>query len=146
MRAPKDLVCGLLLAGFGAVYFWLAHDYGMGSAARMGPGYFPRALGALLVVLGVLLAARSLVIDGAPFESFSMRPFLVLSAAIMIFGLLLRPLGLVIAVIILVVVGSLAGRSFRWGQVALLAVVLATFSTLAFPIGLGLPIPVWPRF
>jgi hypothetical protein len=145
MRAPKDLICGLLLAGFGAAYFWLAHAYGMGTTSRMGPGYFPRALGALLVVLGLAMAARSFVVAGTPIERFTLRPFVVLSTAVILFGVLLRPAGLVVAVIVLVVVGSFARAEWRWRDVLLLAVGLAAGATVAFPIILGLPLPILPR-
>ena len=145
MRAPKDLICGLLLAAFGTTYFWLSLAHGMGTAARMGPGYFPRALGALLVVLGIAIAARSFVIAGARLERFSPRPFLVIATAVALFGLLLRLAGLPVAIVVLVLVGSLAGRDWSWRQTSALAVGLAVLSTLAFPLALGLPIPIWPK-
>ena len=144
MKAPKDLICGLLLIAFGGIYFWLSQAYSMGTPARMGPGYFPRLLGVLLVVLGLAIAARAFVIAGPQLARFSPRPFLVLSTAIVLFGLLLRPAGLVVAVIVLVGVGSLAAPQWSWRTVLVLAVVLAAFSVAAFPLALGLPLPIWP--
>ena len=37
-----------------------AANYPLGTAARMGPGYFPRILGILLIVLGAALSLRAL--------------------------------------------------------------------------------------
>ena len=37
----KRFLCGLMFIGIGAVAIYIAQDYPMGSALRMGPGYFP---------------------------------------------------------------------------------------------------------
>ncbi len=63
MRSPKDLVAGLLFIAVGIAAIAIAANYTLGTAARMGPGYFPRILGILLIVLGAILALRSLRLE-----------------------------------------------------------------------------------
>ena len=65
IRNPKDFGSGCLFAGFGLVAVVLGATYPAGTAARMGPGYFPRALGIILIVLGAILIFKSLRTTGA---------------------------------------------------------------------------------
>ena len=48
IRHPKDFYSGLIFIGFGLAAIIIGSNYAMGTAARMGPGYFPRILGILL--------------------------------------------------------------------------------------------------
>jgi putative tricarboxylic transport membrane protein len=116
----------------------------MGNAVRMGPAYFPTVLGGLLAVLGLAILIQSLVIAGPKVSAFVFRPLILIIVAIVLFGVLLKPLGMVIAAAILVFLGALGGHEFRWKEVTILYVVLALFSVFVFVKGLGLPFPVWP--
>jgi len=69
---------------------------------------------------------------------------ILIIVAIVLFGVALKPLGMVLAAAILVFLGALGGHEFRWKEVAILYVVLALFSVFVFVKGLGLPFPVWP--
>ncbi|MHB8493814.1 MAG: tripartite tricarboxylate transporter TctB family protein [Casimicrobiaceae bacterium] len=60
IRHPKDFWSGALFIAVGVGAIVLGSKYTLGSAARMGPGYFPRLLGILLVALGGMLALRVL--------------------------------------------------------------------------------------
>jgi len=48
----------------------------MGSALRMGAGYFPFVLGMLLLVLGAVICVKSLLIPGENLETIGLRPLL----------------------------------------------------------------------
>ena len=41
VKSPKDVVTGLMLVGVAAMFAILTRELPMGSAIRMGPGYFP---------------------------------------------------------------------------------------------------------
>jgi hypothetical protein len=145
IRNPTDFWTGLLFGGFGlfmAVY--AALNYSLGSAVRMGPGYFPVWVGGLVALLGVALALRSLRIEGPPLPRLRARPVAFVLGASIAFGYLLKPLGLVLAAVVLVVASAFGGHEFRWKEVALLAVGLAAFAVAVFVYGLGLPFPLWP--
>ena len=49
VRSPKDLVAGLMFIAIGITAIVIASNYTLGTAARMGPGYFPRILSILLI-------------------------------------------------------------------------------------------------
>jgi hypothetical protein len=144
MRIPrsKDFWAGLLFLGFGLLALYIARNYTMGSAVRMGPGYFPTALGWLLSALGVIIAARGLF-SADPVERGAFRPFLVL-VAIVVFALSLNPFGLVVSMVLLIGISALAGHEFHWLETIILAVVLSVLSVLVFVWGLGLQFRVWP--
>ena len=118
---------------------------GIGSAIRMGPGYFPMAVGALVALLGLALAVGSLRVDGPPLPRLALRPVVLILAASIGFGYLLKPLGLVVSTILLVLVSAAGGYEFRWRESVLLALGLAVFSIGVFVYGLGLPFPLWPE-
>lgn len=60
----KDLLAGAVFVGFGLAFAVTASTYEIGSAVRMGPGYFPLVLGGLLVLLGILIAGSGLTGGG----------------------------------------------------------------------------------
>jgi putative tricarboxylic transport membrane protein len=145
IKAPKDFWAGLMFIGFGIGFAVIAQtSYQMGTAVRMGPAYFPTVLGALLAVLGLAILIKSLAVAGVKVPVFAFRPLILLLVGIVLFGVFLKPLGLVLASAILVGVGALGGHEFRWKEVAILYAVLALFSVLVFVKGLGLPFPIWP--
>lgn len=143
MRNPKDVYAGLIYIAFGLAAILLARDYEMGSATRMGPAYFPTVLGGLLALIGAISLIRGLIVPGAPLDRFAWRPLAIIVGASVLFGFLLRPAGLVPAVLVLVIVGALASRRFRLVPTLLLAAGLAAFSALVFVKGLGVPAPLF---
>ena len=47
VRNHHDLWSGVMFGSFGLLFIVLSRQYQLGSAAKMGPGYFPTMLGAL---------------------------------------------------------------------------------------------------
>lgn len=106
-----------------------------------GATYFADAQLKGLPMLQSALAGLSLFLFIGAFGPRSM--FLVL-LAVVIFAYALKPLGLVLAIVILVVISALGGHDFRKKEAVILAVVLALFGVLVFVKGLGLPFNLWP--
>jgi hypothetical protein len=144
IKGPREFWAGLMFIGFGLGFAIIGQNYQMGTAVRMGPAYFPTILGGLLAVLGVAIVIDGLVEEGPKVPRFYFKPLILILLAIVLFGMLLKPLGLVICAAILIGVGALGGLDFRWKEVVILFVVLAVFSVYVFVKALGLPIPVWP--
>jgi len=144
IKAPKDFWAGLMFIAFGVGFAVGAQNYQMGSAVRMGPAYFPTMLGAILAAIGLWILIQSFIVQGAQVPRFYFKPIILIIAGIVLFGVVLKPLGLVIATALLIVVGALGGLDFRWKEIAVLCAVLAVFSVFVFVKGLGLPFPVWP--
>ena len=145
IKNPTDFWTGLAFGGFGlfaAVY--AAFNYKLGTAVRMGPGYFPAWIGGLVAILGLVLVLRALQLEGPPLSRMRLRPTLLVLGASIAFGYLLKPLGLVLATMVLVTVSALGGHEFRWREALALAAGLAAFAVGVFVWGLGLPFPLWP--
>jgi hypothetical protein len=144
VRHPKDFFAGLLFVAFGVAAFAIGSNYPLGSAARMGPGYFPRMLGILLVVLGAIVALRALKLEGDRIRFGSLKPIVIVLGSVVLFGLLSPHLGLVLASVMLIVVSSAASPEFRWKEAFVSGVVLAAGAVLVFILGLGLQFSIWP--
>jgi hypothetical protein len=128
----------------GVLAMVLAQAYPMGTAMRMGPGYFPTVLGALAALLGLGIAVRSARVTGDAVAPWEFRPLVLVLGGVLLFAALVRPLGLVIATLALVVVGSLGDREARRAEAVGLGVFLAVLAVGVFVWGLGLPFRVWP--
>jgi hypothetical protein len=141
MRNPKDFWTGVIFTGLGVATVAIARDYPMGTATRMGPGYFPTVLGALLAIIGLIAVVRSFLQPGTPIKGFAWKSGILVLAATVLFGVLVREAGLAIALIVMVMVSAFASVMFRWVPSLALAIGLAVFSVLVFIRGLGLPMP-----
>jgi len=142
LRNPKDFWTGIIYFLFGVLAFIIARGYPMGTALKMGPGYFPTILSVLLVLIGTIALVRSFLKPGTPVGRFTVKGLLLVAVSTVLFGLLLRKAGLIIALPVLVLASAYASREFRWRQSALLAAGLTVFCALIFLKGLGVPIPL----
>jgi hypothetical protein len=146
LKNPKDFWAGVLFAVIGIAFAVVVkvYEYPMGTASRMGPGFFPFYLGIIMAILGGAIIVESMATIGGPVGKFAWKPILWILAAVVIFGLIAKWAGLVVAVIALVFISAYGGHEFRWKEVAITAVVLAIFSVLVFVKGLKQPFPIWP--
>jgi Tripartite tricarboxylate transporter TctB family len=72
------------------------------------------------------------------------KALVLISVACLVYGYLMKPLGLVAATAALVFISAYGGHEFKWKEVSILFVVLMVFSYLVFVKGLTLPFPMWP--
>lgn len=138
----KDVWAGLLLIVIGAGAILVARDYPFGTALRMGPGYFPVMLGALLILFGVAILAAGLRRGERISGSWSLRALLVLPLSLVLFGLLMQHAGFVPAMLVLIFGAAAAGSEFRFMEVLLFALALTALAVAVFVWGLGLPYPL----
>ena len=146
IRSRKDLYGGLLLVAFGVAAIVLARDYALGSAARMGPGYFPRMLGIFLTVIGCVLILISLRNEGSPIPAWKWRPTMVVLGSVVLFGAIVQYLGLALSTVVLIVMSSAASTEFRAKEAVTSAIGLAVLAVAVFILGLKLQLPIWPVF
>ena len=145
----RDFVAGLFFCITGLASAYGSTAYSLGTAMRMGPGYFPLVLGVLLTGLGLVLAAHSLKLDISSDESRliekpCLRSLSLIGAGMLLFAFSLSAAGLLLSTIGLVVISGLAYRQFRWHELGLLSSGLAIFAVAVFVYGLGLPFQVLP--
>ena len=146
IRHPKDFWAGLLFTASGLAFGIMAQDYEMGTATRMGPAYFPTILAVLLTIIGLATTARAFVTDGPPLQGFALKAALLVLGPIVLFGFILRGVGLAGALLLLALISAYASVRFRWQIAVPLAIGLTVFSVLVFVMGLGLPIRVVGRW
>ncbi|TWG80996.1 tripartite tricarboxylate transporter TctB family protein [Cupriavidus gilardii J11] len=148
IRSQKDFASGLMFILVGIGFSWVARGYSMGTAAKMGPGYFPFWLGVVLALLGVLVLFGSLSTKGEEdkMARWDIKTLLWILGSVVLFGLLLKPLGMVLSVIVLVLVSSMASHEFTWRGAILNTIVILAISVGAFVYGINLQMPVWPAF
>ncbi len=142
IRHPKDFWIGIIFIFFGLSAVVIGQDYGMGTAGRMGPAYFPVVLGGLLAVIGAIGVIRSFIRQGEPIGRIHVKELVLILAAVLLFGYLVRNAGLVPAAVVLILVSAFASPKFHLGKTIALAIGLALFAVLLFVKLLGLPMPI----
>lgn len=140
IRDPRNFGCALLFLGIAALLGWNAAQLTIGTAAEMGPGYFPLALAILLGLLGVVLGVQSLRVDGARIEGFEWRGFVLVTLALAAFAVTITRLGFVPAVLLTSGLAMAASREIRLRAAIVFAALLLVFCWAVFVRGLGLPV------
>lgn len=158
-RVSRDLGAGACLLGLAAVATWQSAGLELGTLRQMGPGMFPRVLAALVGLCGGALGLRSWLqpepAEPAALESQrsaepaagrgpAWRAPLCLVLAATFFGLSIRPLGLVVATPLSLLLASLASPQSRPQQSLWFALGMTVFCVLLFRQLLSLPIPLAP--
>ena len=148
IRNHRDFWAGIMFLALGLFFAIYAKNYSLGTAARMGPGFFPTMLGALLALLGLIIAIQSTARSNTEERvgRLGWREMFLILFSVGVFAAALPYLGLVIAVTLLIGISSLAAHDFRWKETAISIVALLGLSYLVFIRGLELQIPVWPTF
>ncbi len=148
LRNKQDFWSGVMFILLGLGFAWKATSYSMGTAARMGPGYFPHWLGILMAILGVVILLTSIrkKAEETEIDRFDFKILAIIISSIVIFGLALRPLGLIISLFLLVMISSQASHEHSWKVSFLNSMFLILLCWLSFVKGLGLVFPIWPSF
>jgi len=145
IRGPQDVVGGLVLMAVAAFAFFAARDLPGLRGFTFGPGTAPRLFAGLLLVLGAAIALGGLVREGNPLQRYGVRgPFFV-TAALILFAVAIRPLGLIATGILTFLVAALGSPETRWGEAVVAGVLLTIGCALLFPFVLGLPFQMWPQ-
>ncbi len=148
IRNQRDFGAGIMYMVIGLFFAIIARQYQYGTAAKMGPGYFPFWLGMLMVALGLLVLVKSMgakaAIESIP--KFNWKIIGLITGSIVLYGLLLPKMGFIVAVLVLVMVASSASREFSWKVALINAVVLIAFTYSVFVLGLKLQFPLLPFF
>ncbi len=144
IQNSRDFYAGLVFILFGVLAAAGSRNYPLGTAARMGPGYFPHLVGWVLTLLGLAIGVRALWLRGEAIKPWAFRPLLLVLGSVVAFALLVNTLGLVLAILALLVIACLGGGEFRAPEVGILFLLLAALSVGLFVYGLGLPFALWP--
>lgn len=144
LRNPQDFAAGMFFAVIGAIGLWIAQDYPVGSPTRLGTGVFPRILCWGMILIGGVILLQAFVTAGPRLTGWAVRPLLCVILAIVAFGLLLEPAGLVLATVALLLIAAAGTPETRWREVAAFTVFMAALGVGIFAWGLGMSLRVWP--
>jgi Tripartite tricarboxylate transporter TctB family len=145
----RDLLLGAIFALIGAAFVIASRGLDMGTPQRMGPGLFPLLLAAVLMLLGIAIAVQSFFTAEEGIGKVPWRGLVLILAAPVLFGITVRGLGLVGAIVLAIVTSTFASQRSGLVLAGLLTLGLTIFCVLVFSYGLGLPIPLrgpWLRF
>ena len=142
-RALKDILAGGIFIALGAAFGLGSLAYEVGSPVQMGPGYVPLTLGIILVGLGILIVAKGFIAgEGEPIGEVDWRALVLISAALLFFGVTIRGLGVVGALFGSSLIASLARSQTSIREALLFAVVLTALSVAIFIFALQLRLPL----
>ena len=138
-RDTTDALAGLLFTGFGLFFGVQSSSLELGTAFRMGPGYFPLLLSAILILLGLAILASAFNKAGAETGTYAWRGMIFILPAPVFFGLTVQGLGFVPSIFLTTIIAAMASLKMKLPAALLLALAVTLFSTLVFSYGLGLP-------
>ncbi len=142
VRSSQNLGAGLFLMAIALFAFWQAQELPRGTLNAMGAGMLPQSLAAFLFIGGLALALSGLLVKGEAMERWSLRGPIFIFGGIILFSLLIRTCGLVIAGPVAMIFGSMASDEFNWKEATVFALILTGICILLFKVLLRLPIPV----
>lgn len=134
-----NVVCGGLLIAIGLFFAIQSLSLDLGTAVRMGPGYFPFVLSVILTVLGFIIFAQALRVEGEATGLIAWRGMLFILPAPVVFGLTVRGLGFVPALFLAAFIACFASQRMRPVGALVISTCITIFSVVVFSYALGLP-------
>lgn len=142
-RLNADLIAAILFVLIGCSFLAGTFDLPYGTWRKIGPGAFPALIATALIAMGILVAIAALRSGvRGPILRFDFAKLLVIIASIVVFGIVIRGGGLLPAVLCCCCIASLASRPFRPVAMALYGLFLGAACSLAFVVGLGMPVSI----
>ena len=136
---PANLLCGGIFTAFGIFFASESLQMEVGDAYRMGPGYLPLILAAILIILGIIISIQGFRVSGEAVHAIAWRGMLLILPAPIFFGLTVRDLGFVPAIFCTALIASFASVKMRPINALIVSAAVTIFSTFVFVKGLGLP-------
>lgn len=134
-----NALCGAIFIAFGIYFASFSLTMEIGSAFRMGPGYFPLVLAVVLMGLGGVILVQAMRVEGEPVGHIAWRGMLFILPAPVFFALTLRGLGFAPSIFLTTLIACFASFKLRWPIALAVSALMTAFATLVFIKGLGLP-------
>jgi hypothetical protein len=134
-----NAICGLVFVALGGFFVYQCLNLDLGTAVRMGPGFFPLILACVLTFLGLVVLVQATRVKGEPMAPLALRGMLFILPAPVFFGLTVRGLGFVPSLFFTALIAAFASSRMKPTMALALAVAITVFSALVFSYALGLP-------
>ncbi|CAN7528572.1 tripartite tricarboxylate transporter TctB family protein [Agrobacterium genomosp. 3] len=136
---PAEAACGAIFIGFGAFFALQSFGLEIGTAFRMGPGYFPLVLAIVLILLGSVIFFRATRVQGDVIGAIAWRGIFFILPAPIFFGFTVRGLGFVPALFFSALIAAFASHKMSPLMAVVISAAITVFSVAVFNYGLGLP-------
>ena len=142
----KDCLGGALVAVLGAGAIAAARRHEFGTLGRMGPGFFPTAIGVVMLLTGLVIALgglRRAALDADRVQAPDLRASILIPLSLLAFIVVGEHAGLLPATFSLVLVAALADRRNGWRGTLVLAASMTLVSLVVFWWGLQVQFPLF---
>jgi len=136
----KTAIAGILFMIFAGALAIQASQLELGTASRMGPGYFPLLLSKILGLLGFGIFISAFIKSEDKYIKADWRGLFFITLAVITFGFLLERLGFLASVAVSSLLSSFAIRPINLIGAVILVCGLSLFCTIVFVWGLKLPV------
>lgn len=144
IKGPKDFLAGMIFVCVGLIFFIWSHQYNMGTATRMGPGYYPSLLSIILCLFGVGSMIKGVTTRIAdPLPQRDILPLFFMVASVVSFGLLIEHTGFIVASFVSLVLICYQRLRTKPLEVLLIFLALTLFNYIVFIRFFGMPMPVF---
>jgi hypothetical protein len=152
-ESKRDYYAGGLIVLIGAAAAYQGSQYGIGTLAKMEPGFFPTFLGAGMMMVGAAIALSGSAATGpattgledphhaAP-STVDWRGWTAIIAGVGLFMVLSEYAGLLPAIFACVFVSAIGSKTTTWKEAAVLAACVSVFGIALFYYGLKIQIPI----
>jgi hypothetical protein len=138
----KNVTAGVLTMGLGAAFAIPAVGYSIGTLAQMGPGFFPLAVGTLMIGLGLFILLTGLQQSGSiPLPEW--RSLALISGSVLFFALAIPSLGMVPTVLVTCFIACWADSARSLKSMILIGTSVSVLCWLVFIVALGVTIPAF---
>ena len=132
---------GLLLAAIALIFLVQAPGYKVGSLGRPGPGLFPVIVASILLVIGVVIVARSYFMEAVSLD-FRIRNIALIAGALIGFALISEYVNMLAGIAFMATVASLASEDFSIRRTGVIIAALCLIA-VAMKKGLGVQLPLY---
>jgi putative tricarboxylic transport membrane protein len=110
-----------------------------------GPGTAPRLFAVILFGLALAVTVVGVTTSGPPIEKYRLRGPLWVLSAIILFAMIIRPVGLVVAAFLTWMISIFGSTEMRYLESVIAAAVMTVFCVVLFVYLLNLPFQLWPQ-
>jgi hypothetical protein len=145
VRAPQDYYGGIVLMMLATLALIASADLPGQRGFAFGPGTAPRLFAILLFGLSLAVTIIGVTSPGPRIEPYKLRGPLWVLCAILVFAMIIRPVGLVVASFLTWMISILGTTEMRWIESLIAAAAMTVFCVLLFDYLLNLPFQLWPQ-
>jgi putative tricarboxylic transport membrane protein len=145
VRAPQDYYGGIVLMMLSTLALIASADLPGQRGFAFGPGTAPRLFAVLLFALALAVTMVGVSSNGPRIEPYKLRGPLWVLSAIILFAIIIRPVGLIVASFLTWMISICGSTEMRWIESLIAAAAMTVFCVVLFVYLLNLPFQLWPQ-